>query len=78
VEVGRAFLEPEAQNKGIGSELLAFAEYTFPKARRFVLDTPSWNLRTQHFYEKAGYIKIGELDTAEGFSLFQYEKRVGD
>ena len=78
VEVGRAFLEPEAQNKGIGSELLAFAECIFPKARRFVLDTPSWNLRTQHFYEKAGYIKIGELDTAEGFSLFQYEKRVGD
>ncbi|HEY5161231.1 MAG TPA: GNAT family N-acetyltransferase [Gaiellaceae bacterium] len=76
VELGRAFLEPELQNRGIGRELLSFAEEVFPETRRFVLDTPSWNLRTQHVYEKAGYRKIGEIDAAEGFPLIQYEKRI--
>jgi RimJ/RimL family protein N-acetyltransferase len=76
VQLGRAFLEPITQNKGIGGELIAFAERTFPEARRFVLETPSWNLRNQHVYEKAGYRKIGEIDAAEGFPLVQYEKRI--
>ncbi len=77
VEFGRAFLEPECQNRGIGAELLRFAEGVFAETKRLVLDTPSWNLRTQHFYEKGGYVKVGELDTGEGFVLFQYEKRLG-
>lgn len=77
VEFGRAFLEPECQNRGIGAELLRFAEGVFAETKRLVLDTPSWNLRTQHFYEKGGYVKVGELDTGEGFVLFQYEKKLG-
>jgi ribosomal protein S18 acetylase RimI-like enzyme len=76
VELGRAFIEPERQNRGIGSELLRYAEGVFPETVRIVLDTPDWNLRTQHFYEKAGYVRIGEIDTGEGFPLFQYEKRL--
>jgi ribosomal protein S18 acetylase RimI-like enzyme len=76
VELGRAFIEPECQNRGIGSELLRFAESVFPDTERLVLDTPDWNLRTQHFYEKAGYLKIGEIDSGVGFLLFQYEKRL--
>ena len=78
VELGRAFIEPELQNRGIGGELLAFAEGVFPETRRLVLDTPDWNLRTRHFYEKAGYVKIGEIDTDEGFQLIQYEKLVSE
>jgi RimJ/RimL family protein N-acetyltransferase len=76
VEFGRAFLEPECQNRGIGAALLRFAESVFPETKLLVLDTPSWNLRTQHVYEKAGYSKFGELDKGEGFVLFQYEKRL--
>ena len=76
VELGRAFIEPELQNQGIGGELLAFAEGVFPETRRLILDTPDWNLRTRHFYEKAGYRRIGEIDTGEGFPLIQYEKRL--
>jgi RimJ/RimL family protein N-acetyltransferase len=76
VELGRAFLKPECQNMGIGGELLHFAEGVFPDTERLVLDTPTWNLRTQYFYEKNGYVKIGEIDTGEGFLLFQYEKRL--
>lgn len=76
VRVGRAFLEPERQNRGIGSELLRFAESVSPETRRFVLDTPVWNLRTRHLYEKLGYVKTGEIESGFGFLLIQYEKRI--
>ena len=76
VELDRVFIEPECQNRGIGGELLRFAEGVFPETKRLVLDTPSWNLRTQHFYEQGGYVKIGEIDSGEGFLLFQYEKKL--
>ncbi len=75
-KLGRAFLEPERQNRGIGSELLRFAESVFPEARRFVLDTPAWNMRTRHLYEKYGYAKTGEIESGFGFPLIEYEKRL--
>ena len=76
VRIGRAFLEPECQNRGIGSELLRFAESVFPETRRFVLDTPTWNMRTRHLYEKFGYERAGEIESGFGFPLIQYEKRI--
>jgi GNAT superfamily N-acetyltransferase len=75
-KLGRAFLEPERQNKGIGSELLRFAESVVPEARRLVLDTPVWNMRTRHLYEKFGYVRTGEVESGFGFPLIQYEKRI--
>ncbi|MGA9762213.1 MAG: GNAT family N-acetyltransferase [Gaiellaceae bacterium] len=76
VKLGRAFLEPECQNKGIGRELLRFAESAFPETRRLVLDTPIWNMRTRHLYEKFGYERAGEIESGFGFPLIQYEKRL--
>jgi RimJ/RimL family protein N-acetyltransferase len=58
-ELGRIFIDPEYQNQGIGTQAMAFMEQAFPEARRWTLGTPLWNLRTQHFYEKAGYVKRG-------------------
>jgi RimJ/RimL family protein N-acetyltransferase len=71
-ELGRIFIEPEYQNQGIGTQAIAFLETTFPDARRWTLGTPRWNLRTQHFYEKVGYVKIG----TEGRDGIRYEKRM--
>lgn len=76
VKLGRAFLEPERQNKGIGNVLLRFAESVFPETRRYVLDTPTWNMRTRHLYEKLGYERAGEIESGFGFPLIQYEKRI--
>jgi RimJ/RimL family protein N-acetyltransferase len=55
----RIFIEPDYQNQGIGAQAIEFIEKTFPQAKRWTLDTPQWNKRTQHFYEKMGYVKIG-------------------
>jgi ribosomal protein S18 acetylase RimI-like enzyme len=76
VELRRVFLEPECQNRGIGSELLRFVEGVFPNTRRLVLDTPAWNQRTQHLYEKHGYRKTGEIESGFRFPLITYEKRL--
>jgi GNAT superfamily N-acetyltransferase len=58
-ELGRIFIDPDYQNQGIGTQAMEFMEKTFQQARRWTLGTPRWNRRTQHFYEKVGYIKIG-------------------
>jgi RimJ/RimL family protein N-acetyltransferase len=71
-ELGRIFIDAEYQNQRIGSQAMAFMETAFPEARRWTLGTPIWNLRTQHFYEKVGYVKIG----TEGRDGVRYEKRM--
>jgi len=68
--LGRIFLDPDYQNQGIGAQAMTFIEKTFPQAERWTLDTPRWNKRTQHFYEKMGYVKIG----AQGPGLILYGK----
>ena len=71
-ELGRIFIAPEHQNCGIGTRVIRLMEQTYPLAKRWILDTPRWNLRTQHFYEKMGYGRVGTLDPNQ----LLYEKRV--
>lgn len=71
-ELGRIFIEPSAQNKGIGGQAMTFLEQTYPFASRFTLDTPRWAVRNHHFYRKMGYVQIGFAGT-EGIL---YEKRL--
>jgi RimJ/RimL family protein N-acetyltransferase len=73
-ELGRIFIEPAYQNRGIGTQAMAFMEQAFPEARRWTLGTPGWNLRTQHFYEKVGFVRIG----TDGHDGVRYEKRIGE
>ncbi len=40
-----------------------------------LLDTPSYAVRNHHFYEKLGYVKVGE-DARDGSSLIAYQKGV--
>jgi RimJ/RimL family protein N-acetyltransferase len=70
-ELGRIFIDPQYQNQGIGTQAMAFMEGAFPEARRWTLGTPLWNLRTQHFYEKVGYVRT-RTDSRDGV---HYEKR---
>jgi GNAT superfamily N-acetyltransferase len=65
---------PEHHNHGIGSRALAFIEERHP-ADVWSLDTPGYATRNQYFYEKHGYIKVGEQTFDGGFTLFNYEKR---
>lgn len=71
-ELGRIFIEPGSQNKGIGSLAMEFLEQTYPPATRFTLGTPRWAFRNHHFYQKMGYVQIG----FEGTDGILYEKRM--
>jgi GNAT superfamily N-acetyltransferase len=66
---------PEYQNYGIGTQAIKFIEQTYP-ASKWTLDTPAYAIRNQHFYEKFGYLKVGEKYEEDDFLLYAYEKLV--
>jgi hypothetical protein len=52
----------------------------FPEAKKWILGTPSWAIRNQHFYEKMGFVKVREteVDPHLGWSGIEYELEVRD
>ena len=66
-------IDPDYHNLGIGTKAMQFFEASYP-AKKWTLDTPSYAIRNQHFYEKLGYIKVGEVAESEEITLFSYEK----
>lgn len=70
--LGRVWLVPEYQNRGLGREVMAGIEAMLPAVTRWTLDTPVWNTRNHHFYARCGYQVIG----AEGEDGLRFEKLV--
>ena len=60
IYLGRIYIDPDYQNRGIGAQAMRLIEQAYPSARRWTLETPLWALRNQHFYERQGYVKVGE------------------
>lgn len=71
--LGVIFIAPDWQNRGIGTQAIAFIEQAYP-ASRWTLDTPTWATRNRHFYEKLGYENVGEGN--DGTPVIHYEKRI--
>lgn len=69
------FIAPDYHNRGLGTQAMQFLESTYPNATRWTLDTPIWAVRNRHFYEKLGYVAVGEQVTEE-ITLIAYEKRL--
>jgi len=59
-ELGRIFVAPEVQNQGIGTQAMEFLWKAYPLAKCWTLGTPAWNRRTPHFYQKVGFVEVGE------------------
>lgn len=70
-EVGRIYLDPDCQNRGIGTLAMRHIEEAFPKVKRWTLGTPVWATRNHHFYEKVGYKRVRQ----DGEEI-RYEKRM--
>ena len=60
MELGRMFIHPDYQNQGLGKQAIQFLEETYPEAKLWTLDTPAWNKRNIHFYQKMGYELTGK------------------
>lgn len=69
--IGRIFIDSAYHRKGFGISLMKCAETLFPDIKEIHLDTPIWNIRTNSFYKKTGYI---ELKQEAGFIF--YKKRL--
>lgn len=67
--LGRIFIAPAWQNRGLGEQAMEQLFATYPLAQRWTLDTPAWNERTRHFYAKMGFGEIGENE--QGGVLFE-------
>lgn len=58
LNIGRIFVSPEHFRKGYGTRMMRETGTVFPAVKRFTLDSPVWNARTNHFYSKLGYAEI--------------------
>lgn len=75
-ELIRIFIDPKYQGKGIGKTALSYIEKLFKDLNEIILETPSFNIKNHHFYEKAGYVKIGEVKYGEDCFSYKYRKIV--
>ena len=73
--VYRIFVSSKEFHKGYGLKLMQSIEEYFHEAKVFKLDTPEWNIRTNSFYKKCGYVAVGKEHIPE-FDLILYEKKV--
>ena len=73
----RLYLDPAYHNLGIGTQAMQFIEQSYP-ATLWTLNTPTFAVRNQHFYEKFGYVKVGEFPEPDhaDITLIEYEKRL--
>ncbi len=70
LNIGRIFIDPEHFRKGYGIFMMQQIEAMFPEVKVFTLDTPIWNVRTNAFYQKLGYVEVRR----DGDFVY-YEKR---
>lgn len=57
LNIGRIFVSPEYHRKGFGLFMMRKIEAMHPEVKEFYLDTPIWNVRTNRFYKKLGYLE---------------------
>lgn len=68
-----------ARGRGIGSELLRFAEARYRPSRHIFLLVSSFNERARRLYERSGYRQVGEIAdyVVAGHSEYIMHKRLG-
>lgn len=73
--LGRIYIDPDYQDRGIGTQAMKFMLNKYSDAVKWSLDTPSWAIRNHYFYEKLGFVKVKESKAdLEGYSDIFYEK----
>lgn len=72
------YLDEDWQNQGVGSIVMPLIFEAFPHAKRWSLETPHRSIRNHHFYEKCGFVKVGETppEPPKGFYLFLYAREM--
>lgn len=58
LKIERIFVAPEYFRKGYGLFMMKQIEELFSNVKKFLLDTPDWNVRTNFLYKKLGYKEL--------------------
>jgi GNAT superfamily N-acetyltransferase len=72
--IGRLVVDPDRQNRGIGTQLMVSIEALFPNARRFELFTGGRSVRNLHLYARLGYRPYRTEPLAETDTMVFLEK----
>jgi len=59
------FVDPQYHDRGIATRAFELVWAAYSDAERWTVGTPAWNARTNHFYPKLGFVKVG-TDGADG------------
>ncbi len=73
----RIWIDPNYMRGGIGTKTFDLIWEKYPSAELWALGTPDWNLRTNPFYQKIGFVKIGTTHEYSWTGNY-YEKRIED
>jgi ribosomal protein S18 acetylase RimI-like enzyme len=73
--VGRLIVDPDFQNRGIGTRLMHEIEGLFDRAHRFELFTGHKSERNLHLYRKLGYRVCRQQRLSDAVNLVFLEKR---
>ncbi len=72
--IGRLFVHPDFQNRGIGARLMGKVEECFPDAERFELFTGDKSEKNLHLYRKLGYREFRREPATPALALVYLEK----
>jgi ribosomal protein S18 acetylase RimI-like enzyme len=75
IDIHRLMVHPKHFRKGIAGRLLDFVENCGEGDETLIVSTGSKNAPAVHFYEKSGFIKLGEVKVMEGLLITSFEKR---
>jgi GNAT superfamily N-acetyltransferase len=57
--LGTMFVDPDYQDRGVGTRMWQFIEATYPETKSWRLATPSWATKNHYFYEvKCGFQQV--------------------
>ena len=76
VYVGRLMVDPEYQNKGLGTRLMLALESAFPQAKKFTLGTGHRSARNLYLYNKLGYKIVSSEVVNENLVMVHLEKAI--
>jgi GNAT superfamily N-acetyltransferase len=57
--LGNIFVDPDFQDRGVGTRFWRWIEQRYPTAKSWRLTTPEWAVKNHHFYEaKCGFRRV--------------------
>lgn len=71
MELGRIWIDPDFQGRGLGQQIMGMLEAKFPQMTRWTLETPVWATRNHHFYARCGYVQVGPHPQMEDQIVFE-------